>query len=106
VFDRYMDTVIFLWKSDDNFKKKFNSCNGFCTTHYAIMIKEASSKLNGDALMIFIDTLNNLYIANMERVRDDLEWFINKNDYKYANEPWNNAKDAIPRALTKANSIL
>ena len=106
VFNRYIDTVIFLWKTDDNFKKKFDGCKGFCTTHYAIMIKEASDKLKGDDLMIFIDILNNRYIANMERVRDDLEWFINKNDYKYANEPWKNAKDAIPRALTKANSIL
>ena len=106
VFDRYIDTVFFLWKSDDEFKKKFESGNGFCTTHYAIMIKEAPNKLKGDALTIFIDTLNHLYIANMERVRDDLEWFINKNDYKYANEPWNSAKDAIPRALTKINSIL
>jgi len=70
------------------------------------MVKEAPNKLNGDDLNLFIDTLNNLYITNMERVRDDLEWFINKNDYKYANEPWKNAKDAIPRALTKANSIL
>jgi len=106
VFDRYIDTIFLLWKSDDNFKKMFDSCKGFCTTHYAILIKTAPDKLKGDDLTLYVDTLNNLYITNMERVRDDLEWFINKNDYKYANEPWNNAKDAIPRALTKTNSIL
>jgi len=106
VFDRYIDTIFFLWKSDDKFKKTFDSGNGFCTTHYATLIKASPDKLKGDDLTLFIDTLNKLYIANMERVRDDLEWFINKNDYKYANEPWNNAKDAIPRALTKTNSIL
>lgn len=106
VFDRYIDTIFYLWKSDDAFRKKFDSCKGFCTTHYAILIKESPNKLKGDKLTTFVDILNSLYIANMERVRDDLEWFINKNDYKYANEPWNNAKDAIPRALTKSNSIL
>lgn len=106
VFDRYIDTIFYLWKSDDTFRKKFDSCKGFCTTHYAGLIKESTNKLKGDDLTTFVDTLNSLYIVNMERVRDDLEWFINKNDYKYANEPWNNAKDAIPRALTKSNSIL
>ena len=106
MFDRYMDTIFFLWKSDDNFRKKFENGNGFCTTHYAALIKASPDKLKGGDLTLFIDTLNRLYIANMERIRDDLEWFINKNDYKYANEPWKNAKDAIPRALTKTNSIL
>lgn len=106
VFDRYIDTIFYLWKSDQDFKQKFEHCKGFCTAHYGILMREAPEKLKGDHLTAFTDTLNRLYIENMERVRDDLAWFINKNDYKYASEPWKNAKDAIPRALTKSNSIL
>lgn len=106
VFHRYLATVLYMWKNDSNFRNKFKSCKGFCTTHYKDLYKEAQNGLKGNDLTEFIHVLNEIYITNMERVRDDLEWFINKNDYKYVNEPWKNAKDAIPRALTKTNSIL
>lgn len=106
VFDRYIDTIFYLWKNDEEFRKKFENSKGFCTAHYGLLIQRAQESLKGDSLNSFVEKLNHIYIVNMERVRDDLEWFINKHDYKYTNEPWNNAKDAIPRALTKANSIL
>lgn len=47
-----------------------------------------------------------MYITNMERVRDDLAWFINKFDYKYQNEPWYNAKDSVIRSLVKTNGVI
>ena len=39
----------------------------------------------------------------MKRVRDDVAWFINKFDHKYANEPWKNSKDSLTRAMVKDN---
>lgn len=105
VFDRYIDTILYLWKNDEEFREKFNQCHGFCTTHYGTLMKAAPNQLNGENLTTFVEKLNNLYISNMERVRDDLAWFINKFDYKYANEPWKNAKDAVLRAMVKDNSI-
>ena len=41
----------------------------------------------------------------MKRVIDDLEWFIDKFDYRYKDEPWGDSKDALQRALRKMNSI-
>ncbi len=104
VFDRYLNTCFYLWKSDQNFRDKFNHSKGFCTTHYRDLLKMASGQLKGDSLDQFVKELNELYLTNMERVRDDLAWFINKFDYKYANESWKNAKDAVPRAMMKDNS--
>ena len=64
-----------------------------------------------DAVPEYIETLENscfvcdrVYMDNMKRVRDDLEWLIKKFDYRYANEPAGNSKDAIPRAIVKINS--
>ena len=45
--------------------------------------------------MNLLKTTNSLYIENMKRVRDDVEWFINKFDHKYIDEPWKNAKDSL-----------
>ncbi len=106
VYVRYLDTIIFLYKSDENFRKKFENSKGFCTKHYGELIEEAQNKLKGSELTAFMETTNRLYMDNMKRVRDDLEWFINKFDYKYANESWKNSRDSIPRGITKTNSIL
>ena len=43
----------------------------------------------------------------MKRVRDDVEWFINKFDHKYANEPWKMAKNSlkVPHFREKAGKL-
>ncbi len=105
-FQRYIDTVLYLYKSDMDFKTKYENSKGFCTTHYGLLIDMAKDKLSGNVLNEFISTTNKLYLENMKRVRDDVEWFINKFDHKYADEPWKNAKDSLVRAMVKDSSIL
>jgi len=105
-FDQYVDTIFFLWKKDDEFKDKFKSAKGFCTPHYSLLLKKAAAHLKGDDLESFVGIINDMYITNMERVRDDLAWFINKFDYKYQNEPWYNAKDSVIRSLVKTNGVI
>ena len=83
IFKRYITTVIHCYTHDDDFKKTLSS-----------------SKLNE-----FISDLNTLYIDNFKRVTDDLEWFIDKFDYKNENEPWKNSKDAIQRSVLKTNGL-
>ncbi|CRZ33424.1 hypothetical protein DFR55_11912 [Herbinix hemicellulosilytica] len=104
-FERYIATVFYLYQHEEEFRMKFKDSRGFCTRHYSILYKEANKHLSGRQFKEFIEILNSLYLNNMKRVRDDLEWFINKFDYRYANEPWKNSKDALPRAIKKTNSI-
>lgn len=105
-FERYLITIFYLWKQDSEFRKHFEASKGFCNEHYRILMEKASGQLNGNQLDEFLKSLNRIYLANMERVREDVEWFINKFDYRYQDEPWKNAKDALPRALTKLNGII
>jgi hypothetical protein len=104
-FERYIATIFHLYHNEESFRKNFNSSKGFCTSHYKILFASASEHLSGVELNNFISELNKLYLDHMKRVRDDLEWFINKFDYRYADEPWKNSKDALPRAMQKTNSI-
>lgn len=104
-FDRYIATVFHLYHTEESFRQKFKESKGFCTNHYRILYTEASRYFSGDELNGFIKILDTLFVGNMKRVRDDLEWFINKFDYRHADEPWKNAKDALPRAMKKTNSI-
>ena len=104
-FERYVVTVFYMYKNDADFRTKLKNSKGFCTGHYGLLYELAPSNLSGTMLEDFISDINNLYIENFKRVRDDLDWFIDKFDYRYVNEPWKNSKDALIRAMLKINSI-
>lgn len=104
--ERYLDTIVFMWKTDAQFKKNYEGCKGFCTKHLGELLETADKKLKGKDLENFYESTIRLYLDNTKRVTEDLDWFINKFDYRYKDEPWKNAKDALPRAIIKANSIL
>ncbi|MBQ9768008.1 MAG: hypothetical protein IJW37_07895 [Lachnospiraceae bacterium] len=105
VFDRYIATVFYLYEKEAEFRRRFAQAKGFCNQHYALLYAEAPNYLSGSMLSEFGDELNRAYLENMKRVRDDLSWFIDKFDYLYAEEPWKNSKDALPRTILKTNSV-
>lgn len=106
VFERFLDTVIHSYQHEPEFKERFKSGKGFCTEHFSMLRETALNKLSGALLDEFLEDLNRLYLENMQRVTDDLEWFTDKFDYRYADAPWKNSKDALPRAMIKANSTI
>lgn len=104
-FERYLITVLHLYKTDAGFRSVFVQGHGFCTKHYGMLYDLAATQLSGEVRDNFYKDLNRLYIENMKRVRDDLDWFISKSDYRFANEPRKNSKDALPRSMIKTNSV-
>lgn len=105
-FYRYIPTIVFLWKTETEFRKKYQECKGFCTEHYGLLVKEAPRHLKENELTEFMEETTRLYLDNMQRLADDLEWFADKFDYRHQNDPWKNSKDAIPRGIVKTNGIL
>lgn len=103
-FKRYLRTIHYLWEREESFRKKYAASKGFCTKHYEALLVEAKNNLSGANLDNFIEETNRIYLENMQRVTDDLEWFIDKFDYRHKDDPWKNAKDALPRAITKVNT--
>lgn len=102
-FDRYIDTILHLWKKDPSFKDKLINSKGFCTYHYGILYDAGATKLSKEQYSDFLDVLNKVYFENMERVNGDIGWFIDKFDYRFKDEPWKNSKDALPRGIIKTN---
>lgn len=104
MFERYIVTVLHCYQTDDAFRDKFKNSKGFCTKHYGMLYDEAQKSLSGAKLNDFIKTLNEIYFENIKRVTDDLEWFIDKFDYRNEDAPWKNSKDAVQRSIIKTNS--
>ena len=106
MFPRYIDTILHLYKKDPEFRKKYESCKGFCQEHYGLLVLKAQEKLTKEELQDFFTLTTKLYTENLKRLSDDLEWFAVKYDYRFKDEPWKNSKDAIERGVVKTNSII
>ncbi len=106
IFARYLATIYHCYEHDEEFRRKFAASKGFCTKHFGMLYEDAPSSLSGKRLPEFIKTLNEVYLTNMKRVTDDLEWFTDKFDYRNEDKPWKNSKDALPRSMNKTNSVL
>lgn len=104
-FNLYLDTFFYLWKKDEAFITKVKNSQGFCIHHFAALHDLASKKLNDKELKTFLSILIPLQETNLERVLEDLNWYVTKFDYRYKDEPWKNSKDAIIRAIKKISSL-
>lgn len=105
-FNRYLATITHLYKNDSNFRDKLTSSKGFCLKHYDVLYSQGLEDMKGSVLDNFIQDINKVTLDNLRRVDADLDWFIDKFDYRYKNEPWKNSKDAVERTITKTNSII
>ena len=104
-YERYLVTTLYLYNTDASFRDKFARSKGFCMKHFGELHAMAPSHLSKSNLDEFDTCINRIMIENFRRVRDDLEWFTDKFDYRNADAPWKNSKDALIRAIQKTNSI-
>lgn len=99
--ERYMYTVLYMYKHESEFPDLFAKSKGMCLTHYAQALEMAPKHLSGDALKRFVDTLTELETKSFERLEGEIEWFTQKFDYRNQDKPWGNSKDAVKRGINK-----
>lgn len=105
-FDRYVATILYLWKKEDNdFLELYKNCKGFCFEHLNALLKYADKELSGNKFDEFNKMTIEIFEKNLDRTIEDVEWFIKKFDYRYKDEPWKNSKDALVRTLCKTNGV-
>ncbi len=98
-FAKMIETSLILWENDKEFRKKFDSQPYFCVPHYQRMIETAKRNLPKKLLGDFVSAAENIQNAYQEKLREDVSWFVKKFDYRYKDEPWGDAKDAVERAI-------
>lgn len=100
-FDRYMDTFFYLYKEDPDFREKLKNSKGFCITHMGQVMEAASTHLKEKEQEEFFDFLFPIMENNMNRLYEDVSWFIEKFDYKNVNADWKDSRDALQRGMQK-----
>ncbi len=101
---RYLKTFFVLLKEPE-FCTKVESSKGFCLRHFAKLLETAEEELPNSRHEWFYKTVFDLMEEHLVRVKEDLDWFIAKHDYRNASAPWNNSQDAVPRTMQKLEGL-
>lgn len=104
-FSRYIDTFFFMWNKKPEIRELVKNGKGFCLEHFKLLIEEGEKRLKPNEYTEFLEIIVPVELENLKRIEEEVEWFTDKFDYRYANEPWKNSKDAVQRALLKISSI-
>ncbi len=100
-YERYLDTFFYLFRQDPDFVSRLQSSKGFCLTHFGDLCRAADEKLSGKDLDAFYELTLPLMERNMERIREDVAWMVEKFDYRNKDADWKNSRDAIQRGMQK-----
>ena len=98
---RYLYTVLYLWKSDPKFKQQFSQSKGLCISHAADLLDVAEKQLNAKERKEFVAVCLNLLTEHLAEDEKDLLWFTQKFDYRNQDKPWGNSKNAIERTVNR-----
>jgi hypothetical protein len=99
--DRYLDVIFYQYFADPAFKQKFDQGSGYCLPHVALLLRGAAKYLNQNQAAEWVGSLADIQNQSMDMLRDDIEWFTLKFDYRNHDKGWKNSKDALPRAIRK-----
>ena len=81
-FNAYMKTFFTMYEKDPELKEKLKNTKGFCLDHLKVVLEGADTYLKGDKRKEFYDIVLPLMHENMNRIYEDVAWFIEKYDYK------------------------
>lgn len=102
--ERYYATFFALVKEPE-FRAKVASSKGFCMRHFTGLLERAKDRLPNAQREWFYEAVFALMRQNMARVKGDLDWFIEKFDYRNASADWRNSRDAVSRTMQKLQGI-
>ncbi|MBE6549998.1 MAG: hypothetical protein E7670_06175 [Ruminococcaceae bacterium] len=105
-FNHMIETAVFLWDEDEDFREKFSAQPYFCLPHYKRLIACAQNRLSKKDSPEMIKEAARIVEAYIETLNEDVSWFCKKFDYRYDEEPWYNSKDSVERSMKFLRSDL
>lgn len=90
--------VAVLYAAEEAFRRKYAAVPYICLPHARAICDAARGQLTGKELTAFTDATMAAVMRYLDDLSEDVSFFCKKFDYRYADEPWGNAKDAPIRA--------
>ena len=101
--DRHYQVFFSLLKEAE-FCRMLEESKGFCIPHFAQLLQLAEKHLPQSKANWFYPTVYRVMEQNMVRVKEDLDLFIQKHDYRFVGTDWKNSRDSLQRSMQKLNS--
>ena len=105
-YKRYIATFFHLYENDTEFREKIKNGKGFCLPHMGELLHEAPGYLKGKLLDDFTADLFEIQGRNLDRIEEDISWFVEKFKYENQDKDWKESKDAIPRTIQKLTGYM
>ena len=99
MYDRYLATFFHLYKNDSQFSDKISKSKGFCLCHLKDVLERAETELSPAMKEEFFPMIFRVTEENMDRMQEDINWLIEKFDYRNKDADWKNSKDAVSRGM-------
>ena len=98
---RYLHTFFHLYQHDSDFQRRFHESKGLCLPHLGQLLEVGAEELGPRELGAFAVKAAELEQRNLDRIQEDISWFIKKFDYRFEKEDWKNSRDAVERTANK-----
>lgn len=98
---RYTYTMLYLFRTSNEFKSQFESSSGLCLHHIQLSIRIALEQFGTAGCGEWLKSVLPIVLQSLERLDGELDWFIKKFDYRYRQEPWGTSEDSLVRSLQK-----
>ena len=105
-YKRYIATFFHLYENDGEFREKIKNGKGFCLPHMGELLHEAPGYLKGKLLDDFTSELFEIQSRNLDRIEEEISWFVEKFKYENQDKDWKESKDAIPRTIQKLTGYM
>ncbi len=99
--DRYVFTMLHLFKTSEEFRHKLEDSRGLCINHLKRSVEIATETKGAGFAAEWLRFILPIEYRAFERLDGELDWFVKKFDYRYREEPWGTAEDSLVRTLQK-----
>ncbi len=105
IYGRMLDTFVYMLRNDPEFCGLLMDSKGFCFHHFADVLTVCEEKLKPEEKQQWIPKLGELMARNLDRVQEDIDWLIEKYDYRNKDADWRQSRDAVQRVMQKMAGI-
>lgn len=103
--NRYFDNLIYMWKTQEDFRQKFSIREGFCIPHFSKLLSFAINGLNEREFKDFYHTLINMQEISQKEIYNDISAFTKLFDHNSNTMPTDNVKNSIKRSINKISGL-
>lgn len=97
--EQFRYTLLHLFKTDASFRTLYEAAPGICLYDVGPLLNMARRQLKGDMLSQFLAATKALTQKALQKSIDDIDFFTRKFDYRNADLPWGDKRDAVERAV-------